>query len=127
MGSLASGNNFVSILQTFPPVPVFLSSSGNVFLKRILHSGYWKRIFWLVETIFSPIFQTLLVKIFLPSSVNFNKSYFLVSENHFIPISQITFHWKQFFHLVGIYFKGTPYYGQLQRIFSLVETIIFYS
>ena len=35
--------------QTF--MLVFFSSSENIFLKRILHSGQWKRIFWLVENI----------------------------------------------------------------------------
>ena len=40
--------------QTF--IPVSFSSSGNVVLKRILHSGQWKQIFLLVETI---LFQRL--------------------------------------------------------------------
>ena len=40
--------------QTF--IPVSFSSSGNVVLKRILHSGQWKQIFLLVETI---LFQHL--------------------------------------------------------------------
>ena len=37
-------------------MPVFFSSNENAFLKRILHSGQWKRIFWLVENI---LFQYL--------------------------------------------------------------------
>ena len=44
---------FLSIFQTFLPVIVFFSCSGNAVLKRILHSGYWKLIFSLVELIFS--------------------------------------------------------------------------
>ena len=62
---LASGNTFFIYFfrhsvgdlcryQTF--MPVFISSSENAFLKRILHSGQWKRIFWLVENI---LFQYL--------------------------------------------------------------------
>ena len=39
--------------QTF--MPVYFSSSENVVLKQILHSGHWKRIFRLVETICSNI------------------------------------------------------------------------
>ena len=37
------------------------------------------------------------------------------------------FHWKQFFHLLEIYFKRILYYKQWQRIFFLVETIFFHS
>ena len=37
------------------------------------------------------------------------------------------FHWKQFFHLLEIYFKQILYYSQWQRIFFLVETIFFHS
>ena len=62
---LASGNTFfiyfsdisasdVCRYKTF--MPVFFSCSGNVVLKRILHPGQWKRIFWLVEAI---LFQYL--------------------------------------------------------------------
>ena len=40
--------------QTF--MPVYFSSSENVVLKQILHSGHWKWIFRLVETI---LFQYL--------------------------------------------------------------------
>ena len=79
--------------QTFNPV--FFSSSGNEILKRILHSGQWKRIFLLVETI---LFQYL----------------------------KYPFHWKQFFHLLEIYFKRILYYSQWQRIFCLVETIFLF-
>ena len=46
--------HLLSIFQTF--TPVFFSSRGNVFLKQILHSGQWKRIFWPVENI---LFQYL--------------------------------------------------------------------
>ena len=77
-------------------MPVFFSSSGNVCLKRILNSGQWKRIFWLVENI---LFQYL----------------------------KYPFHWKQFFHLLEIYFKRIIYYRQWQWIFCLVERIFFYS
>ena len=37
------------------------------------------------------------------------------------------FHWKQFFHLVEIYFKRILHCGQWQRIFFLLETIFFHS
>ena len=37
------------------------------------------------------------------------------------------FHWKQFLHLLEIYFKRILYYSQWQRIFSLLETIFFQS
>ena len=37
------------------------------------------------------------------------------------------FHWKQFFHLLQIYFKRILDYSQWQRIFCLVETIFFNS
>ena len=54
-------------------MPVFFSSSGKVVLKRILHSGQWKRIFWLVETI---LFQYL--------KYNFHwKQFFLFLGNNF--------------------------------------------
>ena len=42
---------FLSIFQSFLPVIVFFLSSKNVVLKRILHSGQWKLIFWIVDTI----------------------------------------------------------------------------
>ena len=46
----ASGNHFFSPFfrdscQLFP-------SSRKVFFNEILNSGWWKRIFWLVETVF---------------------------------------------------------------------------
>ena len=62
---LTNGNFFWSIFQTFLPVlyantrhlcQFFFSSSENVVLKQIFHSGQWKRIFRLVETI---LFQYL--------------------------------------------------------------------
>ena len=37
------------------------------------------------------------------------------------------FQWKQFFHLLEIYFKRILYYSYWQRIFLLVETIFFHS
>ena len=37
------------------------------------------------------------------------------------------FHWKQFFHLLEIYFKRILYYSQWQRISCLLETIFFHS
>ena len=37
------------------------------------------------------------------------------------------FHWKQFFHLLEIYFKRILYYSQWQWIFFLLETIFFHS
>ena len=102
---LANGNTFLSIFQTFLPViyadtiylcQFFFSSRENVVLKQILHSGQWKRIFRLVETI---SFQYLIYP----------------------------FHWKQFFHLLEIYFKRILYYSQWQRISCLLETIFFHS
>ena len=53
---LPSGNHFLSIFRHFCQWQFFFSSSGNLFLKRILHSGLWKLIFWLVEII---LFQSL--------------------------------------------------------------------
>ena len=37
------------------------------------------------------------------------------------------FHWKQFFHVLEIYFKRILYDSQWQRVFFLVETIFFHS
>ena len=37
------------------------------------------------------------------------------------------FCWKQFFHLVEKYFKRILYYGQWQRIFCLIGTILIHS
>ena len=75
---------------------VFLSSSKNVVLKQILHSGQWKQIFRLVETISFQYFK-------------------------------YPFHWKQFFHLLEIFFKRILYSSQWQRISCLLETIFFHS
>ena len=36
----------------FSETPAFFPFNGNVFFNEILHSGWWKRIFWLVETHF---------------------------------------------------------------------------
>ena len=41
---------FLSIFQRL--LSVFFPSSRKIFFNKILYSGWWKRIFWLVETIF---------------------------------------------------------------------------
>ena len=43
---------FFSIFQRLLPMIVYFLSSGSVFFNKILHSDSWKRIFWLVETVF---------------------------------------------------------------------------
>ena len=62
---LTSGNIFFIYFSAIPAsdlcryqtfISVSFSSSGNVVLKQILHSGQWELIFWLVETI---LFQYL--------------------------------------------------------------------
>ena len=52
---------------------------------------------------------------------------FLTSGNHFVPISQIKFHWKQFFRFVEKSFEQIFCYRQWELTFSLVETIFFHS
>ena len=79
---LAGGNTFFIFFSDISAsdlfrcqrfMPVFFSSCGNVVLKWILHSGWWKRIFWLVETI---LFQYL--------KYNFHwKQFFLFLGNNF--------------------------------------------
>ena len=55
------------------------------------------------------------------------KTDFLASRNHFFQYLKYLFHWKQFFHLLQIYFRQILHYSQWQRIFCLVETIFFHS
>ena len=43
---------FFSIFQRLLPVIVYFPSSGRVFFNETLHSYQWKRIFWLLETVF---------------------------------------------------------------------------
>ena len=77
----------------------------------------------------------MVVKAFFLSSVYFSticsfwlmETNFLTSRNHFVLISQITFHWKQFFRFVQKNFEQIFYYSQWKLIFSLVETIFFHS
>ena len=81
----------------------FSSSSRNVVLKRILHSGQWE-----------PIFFTFLVKAFsVQCKIIFQQIFysgqwkliFCVVETILFQYLKHTFHWRQFFHLLEIYFK----------------------
>ena len=92
---------FFICFQAFLPVIIFFSSSGNVILKRTLHSGQWKLIFWLVETI-------LCIYLNIPSIVFFN-----IPSTVFLSLGNI--------------FEANLYYSQWQRIFCLVETIFLHS
>ena len=50
-GFPASGNHFFSLCLSETPVS-FFPSSRKVFFNEMLHPRWWKRIFWLVETVF---------------------------------------------------------------------------
>ena len=70
----ARGNHF------FPPfsetrVSLF-PSSRKVFFNEILHSGWWKRIFWLVENVF------VCSEFFLKAATKINESQFF-KKDHF--------------------------------------------
>ena len=93
---------FLSIFQTFLPMIVFFSSSGNAIF------GQWK-----------PIFSNFQLKLF-PSSVNlfFNKSFILASGNLCANISNIPFirssfsiSWKQILNESFITASGNGFSG----------------
>ena len=77
-----------------------LSVSRKRISKRMLHSGWWKRIFWLVQTIFLYIFQRLLLeKLFFLSSGNLFLSESLtaaIEERIFLSSGDHHFTWKFF-------------------------------
>ena len=96
---------FFSIFQRFLPVIVFLSSSGKVFFNNILHSGWWKRIFWLVETVFlcSEVFPSSGNS---PSGSSFFFNWNIFFYQSFIPASKNDFfvYWKQYFFYSKFFF-----------------------
>ena len=119
----------------------FLNNSpSDSFFSRFcffFHSGWWKRIFWLVETNFFPHFSDAPGSESFLSSVNllFTKSFildgetnFLASGNYFVSISQISLPLEAVFPSRGNeYFERISYDVQWQRIFCLMETIFFHS
>ena len=65
-----------------------------------------------METNFFPF----LVKAFsVYLNLFFNRSFILASRNHFFQYLKYPFYWKQFFHLLEIYFKRILYYSQWQH------------
>ena len=52
---------------------------------------------------------------------------FLLVETILFQYLKYPFHWKQFFHLLQMYFKRILHYSQWQWIFCLVGTIFFHS
>ena len=102
-------------------------------------------IFWLVETLiyFSDISASDLCRchtympVFFSSSENivlkqildsgqWKRIYRLVEAISF-QYFKYPFHWKQFFHLLEIYFKWILYHSQWHRISCLLETTFFHS
>ena len=79
--------------------PAFFPFNGNAFFNEILHSGWWKRIFWLVETLsFVQRFFLLVETVTEISESQFlrkehiltNVTDFLASGNQLLPLSQTT-------------------------------------
>ena len=54
------------------------------------------------------------------------KRIFWLAETILFQYLKYAFHWKQFFHLLEIYFKRILYYRRSQRNFCSVETIFFH-
>ena len=70
----------------FSETPVsFSPSSRKVFFNEILHSGWWKWIFWLVETVF--VYAELYLKLEIVIKINgsqfLEKEHILTNENWF--------------------------------------------
>ena len=85
--------------QTF--MPVYFSSSENVVLKQILHSGHWKRIFRLVETI---LFQYLKYPFHW-------KQFFHLLEIYFKRILYYS-QWQRIFCLLETIFFHSDFFGK---------------
>ena len=81
----ASGNHFFFLHFSETPVS-FFPSSGNVFFNEVLHSGWWKRIFWLVKIVF--VCSEFFLQVETATEVNGNqflkKDRIVTKENWFL-------------------------------------------
>ena len=73
----ASGNYF--FLSIFGDSCQFYPSSTKVFFNQILHSGWWKLIFWLVENVFA--YSEFFLQVKTVSKIN---KHILTNENWFL-------------------------------------------
>ena len=81
----ASGNHFFFLHFSETPVS-FFPSSGNVFFNEVLHSGWRKRIFWLVKIVF--VCSEFFLQVETATEVNGNqflkKDRIVTNENWFL-------------------------------------------
>ena len=105
-------------------------SCRNKFLIQNLILANIKLIFWLVKTILSYFFQTL-----LPPKITFTSSENIFFNDYFIPASENSFSvwWKQYAFVRSIFFCRWKPWLKLERdqfwqkiIFLFVETIFYF-
>ena len=132
---LVNGDSLPSVSRYF----IYFADIENVFLQLILQSFSQVETGYLVSRDQLILFfrYSFVVKAFFPPSAKLLLQQILYSgylqlvlrivETILFQFLKFSFYWKQFSHLVEIYFKRILYYGQWQRIFCLVERIFFHS
>ena len=100
----ASENHF--FLSIFRDSCQFYPSSTKVFFNQILHSGWWKRIFWLVENVF------VCSEFFLQVKTVSKIKHILTNENWFLV------KWKPFPSI----FLGSSQLIPVEAVFHLTRT-----
>ena len=110
-------------------VSSFLSSRNIFFNKFSISAGGNRLSVYLKQYSFIWTFFVLAEIQFLKNNLipASGKLIFWLVETISFQFRKYFFYWKQFFHLLEIYFKPILYYGQWQQIFCLIGTILFHS
>ena len=110
-------------------VSSFLSSRNIFFNKFSISAGGNRLSVYLKQYSFIWTFFVLAEIQFLKNNLipASEKLIFCLVETISFQFMKYFFYWKQFFHLLEIYFKPILYYGHWQQIFCLIGTILFHS